>query len=42
MLHYLGELPVAEVARVMNISENTAKGHLKVGLARLREEFSDD
>jgi RNA polymerase sigma-70 factor (ECF subfamily) len=42
VLHYLGGLPVAEVARVMNISENTTKGHLKAGLARLREEFSDD
>jgi RNA polymerase sigma-70 factor (ECF subfamily) len=42
VLHYLGGLPVAEVARVMSISENTTKGHLKAGLARLREEFSDD
>lgn len=42
VLHYLGGLPVAEVARVMNISENTTKGRLKAGLARLREEFSDD
>jgi RNA polymerase sigma-70 factor (ECF subfamily) len=42
VLHYLGGLPVAEVARVMNISENTTKGHLKAGLARLREEFNDE
>ena len=42
VLHYLGGLSVAEVARAMNISENTTKGHLKAGLARLREEFRDD
>jgi RNA polymerase sigma-70 factor (ECF subfamily) len=41
-LHYLVGLPVTEVARVMAISENTAKGHLKAGLARLREELKDD
>ncbi|MFI5258127.1 MAG: RNA polymerase sigma factor [Candidatus Limnocylindrales bacterium] len=40
-LHYLVGLPVAEVARVMAISENTAKGHLKIGLARLRQELGD-
>ena len=42
VLHYLGGLSVAEVARAMDISENTTKGHLKVGLARLREELRDD
>jgi len=42
VLHYLGGLSVAEVARAMKISENTTKGHLKVGLARLREELKDD
>jgi RNA polymerase sigma-70 factor (ECF subfamily) len=42
VLHYLAGLPVAEVARAMGISENTAKGHLKAGLARLREELRDD
>jgi RNA polymerase sigma-70 factor, ECF subfamily len=42
VLHYLGGLTVAEVARAMNISENTTKGHLKGGLARLREELRDD
>lgn len=42
VLHYLADLPVAEVARVMGISENTTKGHLKLGLARLREELRDD
>ena len=41
-LHYLADLSVAEVARVMGISPNTAKEHLKVGLARLREELTDD
>jgi RNA polymerase sigma-70 factor (ECF subfamily) len=41
-LHYLVGLPVIEVARVMAISENTAKGHLKAGLARLRQELKDD
>jgi RNA polymerase sigma-70 factor (ECF subfamily) len=42
VLHYLADLPVSEVARAMAISENTAKGHLKAGLARLREELKDD
>jgi RNA polymerase sigma-70 factor, ECF subfamily len=42
VLHYLGGLPVAEVARAMRISENTTKGHLKAGLARLRQELGDD
>ncbi len=42
VLHYLAGLPVAGVARTMGISENTTKGHLKVGLARLREELRDD
>jgi len=42
VLHYLAGLPVADVAAAMAISENTAKGHLKVGLARLREELRDD
>jgi RNA polymerase sigma-70 factor (ECF subfamily) len=41
-LHYLADLPVAEVARAMGISENTAKEHLKTGLARLREELGDE
>ena len=42
VLHYLADLSVAEVARAMRISENTTKGHLKTGLARLREELKDD
>jgi RNA polymerase sigma-70 factor (ECF subfamily) len=42
VLHYLAGLSVAEVARAMSISENTTKGHLKLALARLREEFKDD
>jgi RNA polymerase sigma-70 factor (ECF subfamily) len=42
VLHYLAGLPVAEVARAMGISENTTKGHLKTGLARLRQELDDD
>ena len=42
VLHYLAGLPVSEVARAMSISENTTKGHLKAGLARLREELEDD
>jgi RNA polymerase sigma-70 factor (ECF subfamily) len=42
VLHYLGGLSVAEVALAMKISENTTKGHLKAGLARLREELRDD
>jgi RNA polymerase sigma-70 factor, ECF subfamily len=42
VLHYLGGLSVAEVAAAMGISVNTTKGHLKAGLARLREELRDD
>ncbi len=42
VLHYLADLPVGEVARVMRISDSTTKGHLKAGLARLREELGDD
>jgi RNA polymerase sigma-70 factor (ECF subfamily) len=42
VLHYLADLSVADVARAMGISDNTTKGHLKVGLARLREELKDD
>jgi RNA polymerase sigma-70 factor (ECF subfamily) len=42
VLHYLADLPVAEVAKAMSISENTTKGHLKAGLARLRQELEDD
>jgi RNA polymerase sigma-70 factor (ECF subfamily) len=42
VLHYLAGLPVADVARAMGISENTTKGHLKAGVARLREELRDD
>ena len=41
VLHYLADLSVADVARAMSISENTTKGHLKAGLARLREELKD-
>lgn len=42
VLHYLADLSVADVARAMGISENTTKGHLKAGLARLREELGDE
>jgi RNA polymerase sigma factor (sigma-70 family) len=42
VLRYLADLSVADVSRAMGISENTAKGHLKLGLARLREELRDD
>jgi RNA polymerase sigma-70 factor (ECF subfamily) len=42
VLHYLADLSVADVARAMGISENTTNGHLKAGLARLREELRDD
>jgi RNA polymerase sigma-70 factor (ECF subfamily) len=42
VLHYLADLPVAEVARTMGISQNTAKSNLRAGLARLREELGDE
>lgn len=36
VLHYFGDLPVAEVASIMGISNETAKTHLERGLAALR------
>lgn len=41
-LHYLAGLSVAETAAAMGVSENTVKSQLKTGLARLREELTDD
>jgi RNA polymerase sigma factor (sigma-70 family) len=35
-LRYLMELPVAEIAATLEVSENSVKTHLKRGLARLR------
>lgn len=37
VLRHMAGLPVADVARAMNVSENTVKSELRVGLARLRE-----
>lgn len=43
-LRYLMELPVAEIAITLQVSENTVKTHLKRGLTRLRTvtDLSDD
>lgn len=37
-LRYLMDLPVAEIAATLDLSENSVKTHLKRGLARLRTE----
>ncbi len=36
ILHYLGDLPLPEVARLMNVSEGTVKAHLAQARTRLR------
>jgi RNA polymerase sigma-70 factor (ECF subfamily) len=36
ILHYLGDLPLPEVARLMNVSEGTVKAHLAQARRRLR------
>lgn len=36
VLHYLGDLPIPEVARLMNASEGTVKAHLAQARRRLR------
>jgi RNA polymerase sigma-70 factor, ECF subfamily len=36
VLHYLGDLPLPEVARLMNVSEGTLKAHLAQARRRLR------
>jgi len=35
-------LSVRQTAEALGVSENTVKSELKVGLARLREELTDD
>lgn len=41
-LHYYAGLSVAETATALGISPNTAKYHLKTGLARIREALQDE
>ena len=41
-LHHLAGLSVRQTAEALGVSENTVKSELKVGLARLREELTDD
>lgn len=36
ILHYLGDLPLPEVSRLMNVSEGTVKAHLAQARRRLR------
>jgi RNA polymerase sigma-70 factor (ECF subfamily) len=36
ILHYLGDLPLPDVARLMNVSEGTVKAHLAQARRRLR------
>jgi RNA polymerase sigma-70 factor, ECF subfamily len=42
VLHHMAGLSVIEVAEAMNVSQNTVKSQLKVGMARLREVFRDE
>lgn len=42
VLHHMAGLSVTEVAEAMNVSQNTVKSQLKVGMARLREVFRDE
>ena len=39
VLHYMADLPVADAAAALGVSENTVKTQLKRGLALLREEL---
>jgi RNA polymerase sigma-70 factor (ECF subfamily) len=39
VLHHMSGLSVSETASAMNVSENTVKSQLRVGLARLREDL---
>jgi RNA polymerase sigma factor (sigma-70 family) len=41
-LHHLGGMSVRQTAEALGTSENTVKSALKIGLARLREELSDE
>jgi RNA polymerase sigma-70 factor (ECF subfamily) len=40
-LHYLDDLPVAEVAAAMSLSEGAVKYHLHEARARLRDALND-
>lgn len=42
VLHHLGDLSIAEVAKAMSVSENTVKSQVRVGIARLREVLRDE
>lgn len=42
VLHHMAGLSVIEVAEAMNVSQNTIKSQLKVGMARLRKELGDE
>lgn len=42
VLHHMAGLSVIEAAEAMNVSQNTVKSQLKVGMARLREVLRDD
>jgi RNA polymerase sigma factor (sigma-70 family) len=42
VLHHMVGLSVIEVAEAMNVSQNTVKSQLKVGLGRLRKVLGDE
>ena len=42
ILHYLDEMPLSEVAEILDISLGTVKSRLAYGLARLREEIKGE
>ena len=39
-LRYLGDLPYADIASVMSISEPAARQNVRAGLASLRKDFT--
>jgi RNA polymerase sigma-70 factor (ECF subfamily) len=41
VLHYVLDLPLREVARIMDIREGTAKSRLNAGLSTLRRHLKD-
>jgi RNA polymerase sigma factor (sigma-70 family) len=42
VLHHLAGLSVRETAEALDVSENTIKSQLKIGLVRLREALRDE
>ena len=41
VLHYIGDLPISDIASVMNVSEGTVKAHLAQGRRALRSHLEE-